>query len=163
VGSRYLDHLLLERQYAQAAALCPKLLRGSAPAWERYSIWITPEVDSCFSTAASQVHAMLEASCMLLGECLLPNCKLLQTFGLWHADCPICGMQWQHPILGHKPGRQKKFTMYNKQPCCCALEDRWVFHFAHLRQLPSLAPHIPTSNPQLRDTVYEVCVACLLL
>jgi hypothetical protein len=46
--------------------------------------------------------------------------------------------------------------MYNKQPCCCALEDRWVFHFAHLRQLPSLAPHIPTSNPQLRDTVYEV-------
>jgi hypothetical protein len=38
VGSRYLDHLLLERQYAQAAALCPKLLHGSAPAWERYRI-----------------------------------------------------------------------------------------------------------------------------
>ena len=34
--------------------------------------------------------------------------------------------------------------------------DRWVFQFAHLRQLPSLAPYIPTSNPQLRDTVYEV-------
>ncbi|CAM6008740.1 unnamed protein product [Sphagnum balticum] len=73
VGSRYLDHLLLERQYAQAAALCPKLLRGSAPAWER-----------------------------------------------------------------------------------------WVFHFAHLRQLPSLAPHIPTSNPQLRDTVYEVVLNALV-
>ncbi|CAK9872351.1 unnamed protein product [Sphagnum jensenii] len=73
VGSRYLDHLLLERQYAQAAALCPKLLHGSAPAWER-----------------------------------------------------------------------------------------WVFHFAHLRQLPSLAPHIPTSNPQLRDTVYEVVLNALV-
>jgi hypothetical protein len=43
------------------------------------------------------------------------------------------------------------------QPSCCALEDRWVFHFAHLRQLPCLAPYIPISNPQLRDTVYEVC------
>ncbi|KAL2623253.1 hypothetical protein R1flu_003458 [Riccia fluitans] len=73
VGSRYLDHLLLERQYAQAASLCPKLLRGSAPAWER-----------------------------------------------------------------------------------------WVFHFAHLRQLPVLAPYIPTSNPQLRDTVYEVVLNALL-
>jgi hypothetical protein len=52
--------------------------------------------------------------------------------------------------------------MYNKQPCCCALEDRWVFHFAHLRQLPSLAPHIPTSNPQLRDTVYEVVLNALV-
>lgn len=73
VGSRYLDHLVLERQYGQAAALCPKLLRGSAAAWER-----------------------------------------------------------------------------------------WVFHFAHLRQLPILAPYIPTSNPQLRDTVYEVVLNALI-
>lgn len=73
VGSRYLDHLVLERQYAQAAALCPKLLRGSAAAWER-----------------------------------------------------------------------------------------WVFHFAHLRQLPVLAPYIPTRYPQLRDTVYEVVLNALI-
>lgn len=73
VGSRYLDHLILERQYDKAAELCPKLLRGSAPAWER-----------------------------------------------------------------------------------------WVFHFAHLRQLPSLAPYIPTSNPQLRDTVYELVLNSLV-
>ncbi|KAI5078208.1 hypothetical protein GOP47_0005879 [Adiantum capillus-veneris] len=73
VGSRYLDHLILERQYAQAAALCPKLLRGSAAAWER-----------------------------------------------------------------------------------C------VFQFAQLRQLPALAPHIPTSNPQLRDTAYEVVLNALI-
>eukprot|EP01018_Ginkgo_biloba_P020522 Gb_33564 [translate_table: standard] len=72
VGSRYLDHLILERQYAQAAALCPKLLRGSAAAWER-----------------------------------------------------------------------------------------WVFHFAHLRQLPVLVSYIPTTNPQLRDTVYEVALVAL--
>ncbi|KAL5713390.1 Vacuolar protein sorting-associated protein 41 [Ranunculus cassubicifolius] len=36
VGSRYLDHLILERKYAEAASLCPKLLRGSASAWERW-------------------------------------------------------------------------------------------------------------------------------
>ena len=67
VGARYLDHLVLERQYGKAAQLCPKLLKGNAAAWER-----------------------------------------------------------------------------------------WVFHFASLRQLPALAPYIPTANPQLRETVYEV-------
>ncbi|GAB4855833.1 hypothetical protein Ancab_024474, partial [Ancistrocladus abbreviatus] len=32
---------------------------------------------------------------------------------------------------------------------------RWVFHFAQLRQLPILVPHLPTENPRLTDTVYE--------
>ncbi|XP_058097967.1 vacuolar protein sorting-associated protein 41 homolog isoform X2 [Magnolia sinica] len=72
VGSRYLDHLILERKYAEAASLCPKLLRGSASAWER-----------------------------------------------------------------------------------------WVFHFAHLRQLPVLVPYIPTEHPRLRDTAYEVALVAL--
>lgn len=72
VGSRYLDHLIVERKYAEAASLCPKLLRGSASAWER-----------------------------------------------------------------------------------------WVFHFAHLRQLPVLVPYIPTENPRLRDTAYEVALVAL--
>uniref|UniRef100_A0A2P2MIW4 Vacuolar protein sorting-associated protein 41 homolog n=1 Tax=Rhizophora mucronata TaxID=61149 RepID=A0A2P2MIW4_RHIMU len=72
VGSRYLDHLIIERKYAEAASLCPKLLRGSASAWER-----------------------------------------------------------------------------------------WVFHFAHLRQLPALVPYIPTENPRLRDTAYEVALVAL--
>ncbi|KAH9294010.1 hypothetical protein KI387_040783, partial [Taxus chinensis] len=37
VGSKYLHYLVFsERQYAKAAALCPKLLRGSAAAWERW-------------------------------------------------------------------------------------------------------------------------------
>ncbi|KAH1225318.1 Vacuolar protein sorting-associated protein 41 [Glycine max] len=36
VGSRYLDHLIVERKYSEAASLCPKLLRGSASAWERW-------------------------------------------------------------------------------------------------------------------------------
>ncbi|KAI7995927.1 hypothetical protein LOK49_LG11G00135 [Camellia lanceoleosa] len=35
-------------------------------------------------------------------------------------------------------------------------KPRWVFHFAHLRQLPVLVPYIPTENPRLRDTAYEV-------
>uniref|UniRef100_A0A7N0RCY2 Vacuolar protein sorting-associated protein 41 homolog n=2 Tax=Kalanchoe fedtschenkoi TaxID=63787 RepID=A0A7N0RCY2_KALFE len=73
VGSRYLDHLIVERRYAEAAALCPKLLRGSASAWER-----------------------------------------------------------------------------------------WVFHFAHLRQLPILVPYMPTENPTLRDTAYEVALVALV-
>ncbi|GFQ01023.1 vacuolar protein sorting-associated protein 41 homolog [Phtheirospermum japonicum] len=72
VGSRYLDHLIVERKYAEAASLCPKLLQGSASAWER-----------------------------------------------------------------------------------------WVFHFAHLRQLPVLVPYIPTENPRLRDTAYEVALVAL--
>ncbi|CAA2955632.1 vacuolar sorting-associated 41 homolog [Olea europaea subsp. europaea] len=72
VGSRYLDHLIVERKYAEAASLCPKLLRGSASAWER-----------------------------------------------------------------------------------------WVFHFAHLRQLPVLVPYMPTENPKLRDTAYEVALVAL--
>ena len=42
VGSRYLDHLILERHYDKAAELCPKLLRGSAPAWERLVLGIIP-------------------------------------------------------------------------------------------------------------------------
>ncbi|KAF0912218.1 hypothetical protein E2562_013172 [Oryza meyeriana var. granulata] len=72
VGSRYLDHLIIERKYTEAARLCPKLLRGSPSAWER-----------------------------------------------------------------------------------------WVFHFAHLRQLAVLVPYIPTENPQLSDTAYEVALVAL--
>ncbi|CAL5212206.1 unnamed protein product [Lathyrus oleraceus] len=72
VGSRYLDHLIVERKYGEAASLCPKLLRGSASSWER-----------------------------------------------------------------------------------------WVFHFAHLRQLPVLVPYMPTENPRLRDTAYEVALVAL--
>ncbi|KAL1155212.1 hypothetical protein V6Z11_A08G008900 [Gossypium hirsutum] len=72
VGSKYLDHLIVERKYTEAASLCPKLLRGSATAWER-----------------------------------------------------------------------------------------WIFHFAHLRQLPVLVPYIPTENPRLRDTAYEVALVAL--
>lgn len=37
------------------------------------------------------------------------------------------------------------------------VSHRWVFHFAHLRQLPVLVPYIPIENPRLRDTAYEVC------
>jgi hypothetical protein len=41
VGSRYLDHLIIERKYAEAAQRCPKLLRGSPSAWERLeNMWI---------------------------------------------------------------------------------------------------------------------------
>ncbi|XP_028776127.1 vacuolar protein sorting-associated protein 41 homolog [Neltuma alba] len=72
VGSRYLDHLIVEMKYAEAASLCPKLLRGSSSAWER-----------------------------------------------------------------------------------------WVFHFAHLRQLPVLVPYMPIQNPRLRDTAYEVALVAM--
>ncbi|KAK8934221.1 hypothetical protein KSP39_PZI014871 [Platanthera zijinensis] len=72
VGSRYLDYLIVERKYADAACLCPKVLRGSASAWER-----------------------------------------------------------------------------------------WVFHFAHLRQLPILVPYMPIDNPRLSDTAYEVALVAL--
>ncbi|KAH9618528.1 hypothetical protein KSS87_018147 [Heliosperma pusillum] len=38
VASRYLEHLLAEKKYSEAAELCPKLLQGSASAWERWII-----------------------------------------------------------------------------------------------------------------------------
>eukprot|EP00252_Welwitschia_mirabilis_P005003 TRINITY_DN1539_c0_g1_i1.p1 TRINITY_DN1539_c0_g1~~TRINITY_DN1539_c0_g1_i1.p1 ORF type:complete len:997 (-),score=210.12 TRINITY_DN1539_c0_g1_i1:238-3228(-) len=72
VGASYLDHLISTGQYQEAAALCPKLLRGSAAAWER-----------------------------------------------------------------------------------------WIFDFARYRQLPALVPYIPTNNPRLRDTAYEVALLAL--
>ncbi|THG16432.1 hypothetical protein TEA_021687 [Camellia sinensis var. sinensis] len=72
VGSSYLDHLIVERKYTEAASLCPKLLRGPTSAWER-----------------------------------------------------------------------------------------WVFYFAHLRQLTVLVPYIPTENPRLCDTAYEVALVAL--
>ncbi|KAL2346788.1 hypothetical protein Fmac_000788 [Flemingia macrophylla] len=37
----------------------------------------------------------------------------------------------------------------------------WVFHFAHLRQLPVLIPYMPTENPRLRDTAYEIALVAL--
>eukprot|EP00271_Cylindrocystis_brebissonii_P008266 TRINITY_DN22316_c0_g6_i1.p1 TRINITY_DN22316_c0_g6~~TRINITY_DN22316_c0_g6_i1.p1 ORF type:complete len:410 (+),score=61.66 TRINITY_DN22316_c0_g6_i1:160-1230(+) len=36
VGGKYLDHLFVARKYAQAASLCPKLLRGSPSEWEKW-------------------------------------------------------------------------------------------------------------------------------
>jgi hypothetical protein len=82
--------------------------------------------------------------------------QIVRLSTLWH-EYPIYGLQSQHPKKGCESlGRKRSPSKYNMQPSCCALEDRWVFHFAHLRQLPCLAPYIPISNPQLRDTVYEV-------
>ncbi|XP_057247651.1 vacuolar protein sorting-associated protein 41 homolog isoform X2 [Beta vulgaris subsp. vulgaris] len=74
VGSRYLEHLLAEKRYGEAAALCPKLLRGSASAWER-----------------------------------------------------------------------------------------WIIRFAQLRQLPVLARCMPTENPKLSDTLYELALVALAM
>lgn len=98
MGSRYLDHLIVERKYAEAASLCPKLLRASASAWER--------------------------CCM----------NLIFTSSIF-------------------------WNMFSKIDTSC----RWVFHFAHLRQLPVLVPYIPTDNPRLRDTAYEVVYFKLIL
>ena len=35
VGALYLDHLIIQRKYAQAASLCPRLLQSNVAAWER--------------------------------------------------------------------------------------------------------------------------------
>ncbi|KAL8130077.1 hypothetical protein V2J09_019232 [Rumex salicifolius] len=72
VGTRYLDHLIVERKYAEAASLCPKVLRGSASAWER-----------------------------------------------------------------------------------------WAIRFSQLRQLPVLVPYMPTENPTLSETTYELALGSL--
>ncbi|GAX72786.1 hypothetical protein CEUSTIGMA_g242.t1 [Chlamydomonas eustigma] len=41
--------------------------------------------------------------------------------------------------------------------------EKWVYLFAQTRQLPKLAPHIPTENPRLRDVVYEMVLRSLLV
>ena len=40
--------------------------------------------------------------------------------------------------------------------------ERWVFHFAHARALRSLAPYLPTENPTLNPTAYEVVLHAFL-
>jgi len=40
--------------------------------------------------------------------------------------------------------------------------ERWVYMFAQVRQLPTLAPHIPVEEPRLRTTAYEVVLSSLL-
>lgn len=102
MGAGYLDHLIVERKYAEAASLCPKLLRGSASAWERFE----------------QISISY-----LLSVCFL-------------------------------------VIVYISDIVCSLV--RWVFHFAQLRQLPVLVPYMPTDNPRLKDTVYEVCIYQLL-
>ncbi|BDA42740.1 Vacuolar protein sorting-associated protein 41 homolog [Coccomyxa sp. Obi] len=41
--------------------------------------------------------------------------------------------------------------------------ERWVYVFAQLRQLPALAPYIPTKEPRLRQTAYEMVLHSFLL
>ena len=38
-----------------------------------------------------------------------------------------------------------------------------MYLFAQLRQLPALAPYIPTSQPRLRQTAYEMVLHAFLL
>lgn len=72
MGSGYLDHLIVERKYAQAASLCPKLLRGSASAWERYylplfiNLWTIclKLVVGCFPQMGFPLCSSPSASCV---------------------------------------------------------------------------------------------------
>lgn len=41
--------------------------------------------------------------------------------------------------------------------------ERWVYLFAHSRQLAVLAPVLPTADPQLRANVYEMVLHSFLL
>lgn len=70
----------------------------------------------------------------------------------------LCVPSYCADLLQHGRGM---LVMFVRCCQCCLVNDwiflhRWVFHFAHLRQLPVLVPYIPTENPRLRDTAYEV-------
>ena len=41
--------------------------------------------------------------------------------------------------------------------------ERWVYLFAQLRQLAVLAPRLPTKDPQLRGSAYEMVLHAFLL
>ncbi|KAJ8432343.1 hypothetical protein Cgig2_021113 [Carnegiea gigantea] len=98
VGSRYLDHLLAEKKYDEAASLCPKILCGSASAWER---------------------------CTFTRYCIV----FVFSFS-YRAVVSAC---------------------------------RWMIRFAQLRQLPVLVPYMPTGNPKLSDTLYELALVSLAM
>lgn len=41
--------------------------------------------------------------------------------------------------------------------------ERWVYTFAQARQLAVLAPRLPTSDPRLKPSTYDMVLASLLL
>lgn len=41
--------------------------------------------------------------------------------------------------------------------------ERWAFTFAQLRALPALAPHLPTQEPQLKASTYDLVLSSALL
>ena len=66
------------------------------------------------------------------------------------------------------PNATKVKTAQATEGYCVWQEDaagweRWVYLFAQLRQLPVLAPHIPTKEPRLRQTAYEMVLHAFLL
>ncbi|THF94930.1 hypothetical protein TEA_010772 [Camellia sinensis var. sinensis] len=233
VGSSYLDHLIVERKYTEAASLCPKLLRGSAPAWERWVFHfahlrqlpvLVPYIptenprlrDTAYEVALvalttnpsfhkdlsstvkswppviysalpviSAIEPQLNTSSMTdaLGEALAElyviDGRYEKAFALY-ADLmkpdifDFLEKHSLHDALREKVGSsyldhlivERKYT--EAASLCPKLLrgsasawERWVFHFAHLRQLPVLVPYIPTENPRLRDTAYEVALVAL--
>ncbi|KAG8371237.1 hypothetical protein BUALT_Bualt13G0066800 [Buddleja alternifolia] len=72
---------------------------------------------------------------------------------------------WHEKALAAVEAGQGRSELLDEVVCliwaCLINSCRWVFHFAHLRQLPVLVPYIPTENPRLRDTAYEVALVAL--
>ena len=40
--------------------------------------------------------------------------------------------------------------------------ESWVYHFASINQLRALAPYIPTNNPRLSTTIYDLVLNSFL-
>ena len=120
VGERFLQALVAEERYGEAAALCPRALQVRDTAG--------------FPGPAGGVSHRCRPQCN-------PSCALKPR------PAPAC------PAF---------------PPSCPAQDnelawERWAYTFAQARQLAALAPVLPTDQPRLKPSTYDMVAASLLL
>ena len=73
--------------------------------------------------------------------------------------CPAASGPWEVPV-GRSRDAHVALPMVQKDATAW---ERWVYLFAQLRQLAVLAPRLPTKDPQLRGSAYEMVLHAFLL
>ena len=66
------------------------------------------------------------------------------------------GTKYLEHLVGARKFDEAASLMTDLLAGSVTLWERWIFDFARLRELHTLAPHIPTSKPTLKPSVYEM-------
>jgi len=133
VTQKYLEYLISKRQYAETAAACAKLLKVSSA--------VSVLLHSPFPRY-KQIDSGMMSNLSYTG-CAAAMWPRRLTFAQWLSRDILSRML---PVQDDAAGW-----------------ERWVYLFAQLRQLPALAPYIPTKEPRLRQTAYEMVLHAFLL